>query len=115
MRKIRKIAYLYQQVFFQCKEIDLLLKNIITGDEKWLFCDNVPCKRQWTDKDESLRATPKAKLRGRKVMLCVYWDHYSIIHFEFLNCNQTLNADLYTEQLQHVHENPLRKMPLTRQ
>ena len=33
------------------------------------------------------------------------WDNHSIIHFEFLNHNQTLNADLYSQQLQYVHEN----------
>ena len=44
-------------------------------------------------------------------MLCVWWDHCSIIPFEFLNCNQTLNANLNSQQLQHSHENLLRKCP----
>ena len=34
------------------------------------------------------------ELHGRKVLLYVWWDHCSIIYFEFLNYNQTLNADL---------------------
>ena len=42
-------------------------------------------------------------------MLCVWWNHHRIIHFEFLNYNQTLNVDLYTQKLQCVHENLLRK------
>ena len=38
-------------------------------------------------------------------MQCVWWNHRSIIDFEFLKRNQILNADLYSQQLQHVHEN----------
>ena len=41
-------------------------------------------------------------------MLCVLQDHHGIIYFEFLNHYQTLNADLFSLQLQHMHEN-LRK------
>ena len=88
---------------------ELFFKNIIVGDEKLMFYDNVQSKRQWIDEDETLQPTPKMKLHERKVMLCVWWDHCSIIHFEFLNCNQALNADLYFQQ---VHENP-KKMPCT--
>ena len=42
-------------------------------------------------------------------MLCIWWDHWTIIHFEFLNHNQILNADFYCQQLQHVRESHLRK------
>ena len=76
-------------------------RNMITGDKKWIFYDNVQCKRQLTYKDESLL--------GRKVVLCVGWNHHGIIHFEFLYHNQTLNADLYFKQLQHMYENFQRK------
>ena len=43
-----------------------------------------------------------------KKLWCVWLDHFSIIHFEFLNYNQIFNSDLYSQQLQLVHEN-LRK------
>ena len=42
-------------------------------------------------------------------MLCLRWDHISIIPFEFSNCYQTLNIDLYSQQQQCAHENLLRK------
>ena len=45
------------------------------------------------------------ELHDWKVMVCVWWDHCSIIHFEILNCHHTLNADLYSHQLQCVHKN----------
>ena len=69
------------------------LKYIITNDGKWVFYHNVPCKKQWIDKNESLQPPSKAELYRRKVMLCTWWDLLDV-YFEFLNCNQTRNADL---------------------
>ena len=50
--------------------------------------------------------------RKRNDTECMLGDHYGIIHLEFLNCNQTLNADLYSQQLQRVHETLLRKFSM---
>ena len=44
---------------------DPFLKNIITDDEKWVFYDNVQCKKQWIDKDESL-VYPKGGALSKK-------------------------------------------------
>ena len=52
--------------------------------QKWVFYDNF--KRKKIDKDESSWPTPKAEVHGRKVILCVQWDHYGIF-FEILNHN----------------------------
>ena len=43
-----------------------------------------------------------------KKSYAVWLDYHGIIHFEFLNHYQALNADLYSKQLQHVHENLLK-------
>ena len=42
----------------------LLSKRSISQeyDEKWVFYENVQCKRQWIDKDTS----PKVELQGKK-------------------------------------------------
>ena len=66
-----------------------------TGDKKWVFYDNVQRKKLWTGKNEFSLATPKAELHGRKFMLFALWDHRGIIPFEFLNCNQSLDTNLY--------------------
>ena len=60
-------------------------------------------------KKDSPQYILKAELNARKIIVCVWWDNYVIIHFEFLNSSQTFNADLYSQQLQHVHENLQRK------
>ena len=62
-------------------------------------------KAVWIDKDETLQPTPKVVLHGRKIMLYVLWGLRGIIHFVFLNCSQKLNAELYSQQLQRMHEN----------
>ena len=64
------------------------LKNIITDDKKWVFYNTAQCKRQLIEKDASSEPTIKAELHGRKVI---------IVHFEFLNQNQTLDANLYSQ------------------
>ena len=60
---------------------DLFLKNIITGDEEWLFYGNVLWKRWWFDKDESPQPIPNTELHGRKFILFLRLDHCSFIHF----------------------------------
>ena len=72
----------------------------ITRDGKYFFYDY--------DKDEFMRPTPKAKLHGIKIVLCVWWDQRGMINFELLNRKQAFNGDLYSQQLFGVHEN-LRK------
>ena len=73
--------------FFKTEKCSFFFKNIITGDDKWLFYDNVQHKRP-------LQTPQKSGLPGRKVTLAVWWDHCGIILFEFSNHNQTLNASI---------------------
>ena len=35
-------------------------------------------------------------------MLCVWWDWEEIIHFELLERNQTVNAELYVQQMERL-------------
>ena len=91
---------------------DSFLKKIISSDEKCVFYEHLQHKRQWIDKNESLVPILKPKLHGRKVILFVCWGYECIIHFEFLNHNQTLNADFYSQQLQRVHKNLRKCRPL---
>ena len=68
---------------------------------------------QKVDKDKSPQPDPKVELHGRKIMLCVWWDRRSIIHFELLNRNEMVTVDVYVQQLQRVHQFA-RKAPCTR-
>ena len=49
------------------------------------------------------RSTPKPGLHPKKTLLCVWWGIRGIVHFELLKYGQTVNADLYCEQLNQVN------------
>ena len=44
-------------------------------------------------------------------MLCVWWDWKEIVHYELLSSNQTINSELYCEQLQRLQQAIERKRP----
>jgi len=57
------------------------LKQVVTGDEKWIIYNNVDRKRSWRKRNEPPLATPKIGLHPKKVMLCIWWVGKSIISF----------------------------------
>lgn len=78
------------------------LDRIVTGDEKWILYTNVVRKNQWLDRGQQAVSTPKPGLHPRKVMLCVWWDMFGVIHFELLNQGQTITSELYCAQLDRL-------------
>lgn len=87
------------------------LDRLITGDEKWVLYDNPRRKRQWLSPTETPRSTAKPGLHPKKALLCVWWSVRGIVHFEVLKPGQTVNADLYCEQLDRVHQSLMAKWP----
>ena len=85
------------------KKKDFLWK-IVTGDEKWIYFNNPSNKRQWLDPGQASVQTPKRNIHGKKVMLCVWWDIKGILYFELLQPKQTVNAQLYSQQLTRLDE-----------
>ena len=75
-------------------ETNLLLKQIITGDEKWVVYDNAVRKNSWSKRDETAQSTSKAEIHQKKVMLSVRWDFKGIVYFELLPRNQTINSNV---------------------
>ena len=91
-------------------EIEPFLKRMITGDEKWNTYDNPTRKRSWIKKGEKAPAIAKPGLTRKKVMLCV-----CVVGLEsftmLLSSNQTINFELYCEQLQRLQQAIERKRP----
>lgn len=81
---------------------DPFLERIVTGDEKWVLYVNVRREGQWLSVGQTPEATPKAGLHPAKVMLSVWWDHRGIIHFELLEKNRTITANVYCQQLDRL-------------
>ena len=93
-------------------KIDPFLKWMVTGDEKWVTYDNVKRKRSWSNRDEPAQTVAKPGLTARKVLLRVWWDWQGIIYYELLPYGQTLNSNLYCEQLDRLKEAIAQKRPV---
>ncbi|GFV79452.1 mariner Mos1 transposase [Trichonephila clavipes] len=51
---------------------------------------------------EAAQTVAKPELTARKVLLCISWDWKGIIYYELLPYGQTLNLDLYCQQLDRL-------------
>ena len=92
-------------------EIDPFLKQIITGDEKWVKYKNIVRKRSWNKRGEPPQTTSKPGLMANKVMLCVWWDWKGVVHHEVLPHGLTINSELYCSQLDRLQEAIKEKRP----
>ncbi|GFW86376.1 histone-lysine N-methyltransferase SETMAR [Trichonephila clavipes] len=72
---------------------------MVTGDEKWVTFDNIVLKRSWSKRDEAAQTVAKPGLTSRKVLLCIWWDWKGIIYYALLPWGQTINSDIYCQQL----------------
>lgn len=92
-------------------EIDPFLKRLITGDERWIVYNNVNRKRPLVMQDETDQMTSKTEIRQKKIMLSVWWDYKGILHLEFLPNNQTINSNVYIQQLTKLSDAIQAKRP----
>ncbi|GFV13562.1 mariner Mos1 transposase [Trichonephila clavipes] len=60
------------------------------------------CERSWSKCGEAAQTVAKPRLTAGKVLLCIWWDWKGIIYYEFLLYGQTLNSDLYCQQLDRL-------------
>ncbi|GFV34182.1 histone-lysine N-methyltransferase SETMAR [Trichonephila clavipes] len=79
-----------------------MIKRMITGDEKWVTYNNIVRKRSWPKRGEAAQTVTKPGLTARKVLLCIWWDWKGIIYYELLLYGQTLNLDIYCQQLDRL-------------
>ena len=86
-------------LLYKCNEERPFLKQVVTGDEKWIIYNNVERKRSWGKRNEPPLDTPKAGLHPKKVMLCVWWDWKCFLYYELLPNNETINSKKYCSQL----------------
>ncbi|GFY24934.1 histone-lysine N-methyltransferase SETMAR [Trichonephila clavipes] len=90
---------------------ELFFDTLITADKKWVLYDNPKRERQWLSPKEPPRRTAKPGLHPKKALLCVWWGIRGIIHFEVLKPGETVNADLYCEQLDQLNQSLIEKYP----
>ncbi|XP_029639658.1 histone-lysine N-methyltransferase SETMAR-like [Octopus sinensis] len=78
------------------------LDRLVTGDEKWILYSNVKRRRSWISRRGRPVQQPRAGLHPKKIMLSAWWDIKGVIHYELLDNNQTINANLYCEQFRSL-------------
>lgn len=91
------------------------LHRIITGDEKWIRFDNPKRKKSWCKPGEPSKSISKQNIHGVKLMLCIWWDQIGVVYYELLKSNQTINSELYKNQLTQLSEVLKEKRPYYRE
>ncbi|GFW61299.1 mariner transposase [Trichonephila clavipes] len=76
-------------------EIVPFLKRMVIEDEKWVTYDNIVRKRLWSKRSEAAQTVAKPGL-------CIWWHWKGIIYYELLPYGQTLNSDIYCQQLDRL-------------
>lgn len=87
------------------------LRNLVTGDEKWISYDNVVRKRSWGHSSEPPKTTSKAGLHPKKIMISVWWDYKGVIFYELLPSGTTVDSNVYCSQLTKLNKAIYEKRP----
>ncbi|KAG6795665.1 mariner transposase [Apis mellifera caucasica] len=83
-------------------KIEPFSNRMITGDEKWITCNNIVRKRAYREHGKPSPSTSKPNLTLNKRMLCIWWDIRGPIHYELLKPNEKLNSEKYCQQLDNL-------------
>jgi len=82
-------------------------------DEKWIPYDNNVRERSWSKQGEALQTVAKPRLTPRKVIFSVracvracvrVCDWKGIVHYELLPPDQTIDSNLYHQQLEKLRQ-----------
>lgn len=80
------------------------IKRIVTADEKWIYYRYSDNRNQWINKGSSSHPVVRRERFEKKALLCCWWNIDGIIHFEVIPDGRTINAEIYSNQLQRVHD-----------
>lgn len=87
------------------------IRRIVTSDEKWVYLDNPNRHNQWLNRRQLSEQVPKRERFSKKLLLCVWWNFEGVIHFEVLENNVVIDADLYCVQLDRMYMKLKEKYP----
>jgi len=113
MHKKRNVT-VSQELFDHSNADENFLKNVITGDETWVYSYNVETKLQSSQLMGKFSPQPTHQSRSNvKVMLIVFFffDWEGIVHYEFITHGETVNKEFYLNILKCLREAVQRKRP----
>lgn len=88
------------------------VKNIVAGDETWVYAYEPETKRQsmeWRGNFSPVKKLARMVKSSCKVMLVTFFDCSGLIHYEFIPPGQNVNQYLYKEILQRLFEKMRKK------
>ena len=104
-----------QELLDRANGDDNFSKNIITGDETWVYEYDVEMEVQSSQWVSNTSPRPKKACQVRshvKVMLTEFSDSEGVVHYEFLlPQGRTVNKEYYLEVMQSLHEAVRKKRP----
>ena len=95
-------------------EVVQFLKNIVTGDESWVYKYGPETKQrspQWKGSTSPRPKKGRQVRRKTKVMLLAFFDSEGIVHHEYAPDGQTINKEFYVEVLRCLCKSVCRKQP----
>lgn len=96
--------YLMCELLLERQKRKGFLHRIVTGDEKWIKYDNPKRKKSWGKPGHASTSYAKPNIHGSKLLLCIWWDQQGVIYYELLKPNETITADRYRLQLEHLSQ-----------
>ncbi|UYV84461.1 hypothetical protein LAZ67_X002283 [Cordylochernes scorpioides] len=90
------------------------LKNVITGDETWVYGYDLETKRQssqWLEPGEPRFKKARMIKSKLKCLLITFFDVKGLVHYEFVTESQTINQHYYLDVLRNLREPVCQKRP----
>ena len=94
-----------------CEDVQFL-KNIVKGDESWVYgTTRRQQSSQWKGPTSPRQKKGRQVRSKTKVMLLAFFDSEGIVHHEYAPDGQTINKEFYVEVLRRLPESVRRKRP----
>jgi histone-lysine N-methyltransferase SETMAR len=87
------------------------IKRIIICNEKWIYLNDPDLQKQGLDKGQLPVPVAKREHFKRKVLLCIWWNYEGLIYNELVPDGCTINAEVYSQQLEKMYTVLLEKYP----
>ncbi|GFU23888.1 mariner Mos1 transposase [Trichonephila clavipes] len=71
--------------------------------------DNPKRNRSYVYPGQPPKSTARPNRLGRKTMLSIFWDQEGPVYYELLKLGETVNTDLYKQQLLNLNDTILEK------
>jgi hypothetical protein len=78
---------------------------------KLIYLNNPDLQKQWHDKGQLPVPVAKRERFEKNVLLCIWWKYEALIYYELVPDGRTINAEVYSQQLEKTYMVLLEKYP----